>query len=79
MADHTHVLAMAVNTVTGQTVKEQDLTGGVFLNTMKQRAWCMEAAERLASKVGSTNGGTWTPRVQAYTPGRTKIVSRSRF
>jgi len=39
----------------------------------------MEAAERLASKVGSTNGGTWTPRVQAYTPGRTKIVSRSRF
>ena len=54
---HTHVLAMARNTTTGQTVKEQDLTGHRYLNNLKQRDWCQQAADKLAARYVADAGG----------------------
>ncbi len=63
---NTFLLPKARNLQTGQTVKEQDLTGGRF--THAQRALCQEAAERLAQKMSARTGEGWVGFVEEYTP-----------
>jgi hypothetical protein len=60
------LIVKARNTVTGQTVKQQDLTGARF--TLKQRAFAQELAERLAVNMTARTGEPWTALVEAYTP-----------
>ena len=61
-----YLLAKARNTVTGQTVKNQDLTGGRF--TLKQRVLAEDSARQLALKMSARTGDTWLGFVEAYTP-----------
>jgi hypothetical protein len=60
------LLPKARNTVTGQTVKNQDLTGGRF--TLKQRVLAEDSARQLAAKMTARTGDTWQGFVEAYTP-----------
>jgi hypothetical protein len=60
------LLPKARNTVTGQTVKNQDLTGGRF--TLKQRVLAEDSARQLALKMSARTGDTWVGFVEAYTP-----------
>jgi len=57
---------MARNTVTGQTVKTQDLTG-TRLN-LTQRAIAQELADQLAAKMTARTGETWQGFLESYTP-----------
>ncbi len=60
------LLSKARNTVTGQSVKNQDLTGARF--TLAQRAMCQEVADQLAAKMTAKTGETWVGYCEAYTP-----------
>jgi hypothetical protein len=62
----TYLLPKAVNLVTGQTVKQQDLTGARF--KLSQRAICEEMAQRLADTMTQRTGESWAPQVVEYTP-----------
>jgi len=57
---------MARNMITGQTVKNQDLTGAKF--TQKQRVLAEEVAGQLAARMTARTGDTWLGFVQLYTP-----------
>ena len=61
-----YLLPMARNTVTGQTVKNQDLNGTQF--TQKQRVLAEEIAGQLALKMTARTGDTWQGFVKLYTP-----------
>ena len=61
-----YLLPKAINLTTGQTVKQQDLTGGRF--TLAQRALCQEQAEQLARSMTARTGTVWEARVIEYTP-----------
>jgi hypothetical protein len=60
------LLPKARNTVTGQTVKNQDLTGGRF--TLKQRVLAEDSARQLADKMSARTGDLWQGFVESYTP-----------
>jgi hypothetical protein len=61
-----YLLPMARNTVTGQTLKTQDLTGARF--TMAQRFLAEDMAQQLAHKMTARTGEQWQGFVQTYTP-----------
>jgi hypothetical protein len=61
-----YLLPMARNTVTGQTLKTQDLTGARF--TMGQRVLAEDMAAQLAHKLTARTGDQWQGFVQTYTP-----------
>ena len=61
-----YLLPMARNSVTGQTVKNQDLNGTVF--TQKQRVLAEEIAGQLADRMTARTGATWQGFVKLYTP-----------
>jgi hypothetical protein len=61
-----YLLSKARNTVTGQTVKNQDLTGARF--TLAQRSMCQEVADQLATRMTARTGQTWVGFCEAYTP-----------
>jgi nitrate/TMAO reductase-like tetraheme cytochrome c subunit len=65
-----YLLPMARNTVTGQTVKTQDLTGVRF--TLPQRALAEDIARRLAEKMTARTTEQWQGFVQTYTPSSRK-------
>jgi hypothetical protein len=60
------LLPMARSTVTNETVKEQDLSGGRF--TLSQRALAENQARLLAAKMTRRTSDTWLGFVQEYTP-----------
>lgn len=64
------LLSKARNTVTGQTVKQQDLTGARF--TLAQRGMCQEVADRLAADMTARTGDQWVGLCEAYTPTQRK-------
>ena len=61
-----YLLSKARNTVTGQTVKNQDLTGMRY--SLSQRALCQEQADQLAAKMTARTGETWVGFCEAYVP-----------
>jgi hypothetical protein len=61
-----YLLVKARNAVTGQTVKNQDLTGGRF--TLKQRVLAEDSARQLALKMSARTGDEWLGFVESYTP-----------
>ncbi len=61
-----YLLAKARNTVTGQTVKNQDLTGARF--TLQQRSLAEDSARQLALKMTARTGDEWQGFVEQYTP-----------
>ena len=61
-----YLLPMARSTVTGQTVKSQDLTGARF--TQQQRVLAEEVADQLAVRMTARTGESWLGFVQLYTP-----------
>ena len=61
-----YLLPMARNTVTGQTVKTQDLNGLRY--TLQQRVLAESAADQCAAKMTARTGDQWQGFVQAYTP-----------
>ena len=61
-----YLLPMARNSVTGQTVKNQDLTGTVF--TQKQRVIAEQVADQLAVRMTARTGESWLGFVKLYTP-----------
>ena len=65
-----YLLPMARNTVTGQTVKTQDVT--VVRFTLPQRALAEDIARRLAEKMTARTTEQWQGFVQTYTPSSRK-------
>lgn len=61
-----YLLPKARNTVTGQTVKQQDLSGGRF--QLHQRDLCQTQADRLAEQMTAKTRQLWTGFVEPYTP-----------
>jgi hypothetical protein len=61
-----YLLAKARNTITGQTVKNQDLTGARF--TLQQRTLAEDSAHQLAAKMTARTGDAWEGFVEVYTP-----------
>ena len=61
-----YLLPMARNSVTGQTVKNQDLTGARF--TQKQRVLAEDIADQLADRMTARTGDKWQGFVKLYTP-----------
>ena len=61
-----YLLPMARNTVTGQTVKTQDLSGVKY--TLNQRVLAEFAADQCAAKMLARTGDAWQGFVQVYTP-----------
>lgn len=61
-----YLLAKARNTITGQTVKTQDLTGARF--SSKQQTLAQAAADQLAAKMTAKTGEQWQGFLEAYTP-----------
>lgn len=61
-----YLLPMARNVVTGQTVKNQDLTGSRF--TQQQYALAEEQARVLAEKMSTRTGVPWVGFVKPYIP-----------
>jgi len=64
--EHKFLLSKARNTLTGQTVKNQDLTGARF--TLAQRSMCQEVADQLAARMTARTGESWVGFCEAYTP-----------
>jgi hypothetical protein len=64
--EHKFLLSKARNTLTGQTVKNQDLTGARF--TLAQQTLCQEVADQLAAKMTERTGQPWVGYCEAYTP-----------
>jgi hypothetical protein len=60
------LLVKARNTVTGQTVKNQDLTGARF--TLNQRSLAEDSAQQLADRMTARTGDLWVGFCEAYTP-----------
>ena len=67
-----YLLSKARNTVTGQTVKNQDLTGARF--TLQQRGMAQELADLLAAKMTGRTGVQWIGFVEEYTPTERKSL-----
>jgi hypothetical protein len=61
-----YLLPMARNSVTGQTVKTQDLTGTRF--TQRQRVLAEDTARQLADRMSARTGDAWQGFVKLYTP-----------
>ena len=61
-----YLLPMARNTVTGQTVKTQDLNGLRY--TLQQRVLADAAADQCAAKMTARTGVQWQGFVREYTP-----------
>ena len=61
-----YLLPKARNTVTGQTVKTQDLTGARY--STAQRSLAQDMADQLAFKMTARTGEEWTGFLEAYTP-----------
>lgn len=61
-----YLLPMARNTLTGQTVKTQDLTGSRF--TPSQRALAEDMARQLGERMTARTGEQWQGFLQLYTP-----------
>jgi hypothetical protein len=61
-----YLLPMARNTVTGQTVKTQDLTGARF--RIDQRPLAEDMSRQLAEKMTARTGDPWQGFVIRYTP-----------
>ena len=61
-----YLLPKARNTITGQTVKQQDLTGSRF--QMHQRDLCQMQANRLSEQMTAKTRQLWTGFVEQYTP-----------
>lgn len=61
-----YLVVKARNLVTGQTVKNQDLTGARL--ELRQRAIAEDLADQLAAKMTRRTGQTWTGFVETYTP-----------
>jgi hypothetical protein len=59
-------MVKARNIVTGQTVKNQDLTGGRL--ELRQRAIAQELSEQLAEKMSLRTGQKWLGFLEVYTP-----------
>jgi hypothetical protein len=66
-----YLLSKARNTVTGQTVKNQDLTGARF--TLAQRSMCQEVADQLAARMTARTGDLWVGICEAYTPTQRRV------
>jgi hypothetical protein len=64
--EHNFLLAKARNTVTGQTVKNQELTGAKF--NLAHRAECQQTADFLAAKMTARTGDNWIGYCEPYTP-----------
>jgi hypothetical protein len=61
-----YLMIKARNLITGQTVKNQDLTGARL--ELRQRALAEELASQLADKMSRNTGENWTGFVEEYTP-----------
>jgi hypothetical protein len=61
-----YLLTKARNIATGQTVKNQDLTGTRL--ELRQRALAEDLARQLADKMTRTTGEVWQGFVEVYTP-----------
>ena len=61
-----YLMPMARNTLTGQTVKSQDLTGSRY--SSQQRLLAEDAARQLADRMTARTGATWVGFCQEYTP-----------
>ena len=66
-----YLLSKARNTVTGQTVKNQDLTGARF--TLAQRRMCQEVSDQLAMRMTARTGDVWVGFVEEYSPTVRKV------
>ena len=60
------LLVKARNTLTNQTVKQQDLTGQRL--NLRQRAVALELAQRLAQGLTERTREPWVGEVEVYTP-----------
>jgi len=63
---HKYLLPIARNTVTGQSVKNQDLTGARF--TLAQRGMAQEIADQLAARMTARTTEQWQGYLVEYTP-----------
>ena len=61
-----YLVAKARNLITGQSVKNQDLTGARF--TLRQQNLAQESADQLADKMSARTGEPWVGFVETYTP-----------
>ncbi len=61
-----YLVTKARNIVTGQTVKNQDLTGARL--ELRQRALAEQMAGQLADKMTRSTGQEWRGFVEVYTP-----------
>jgi len=61
-----YLLSKARNLVTGQTVKNQDLTGGRF--RLNQHQMAQYSADLLAAKMTRRTRDPWQGFVEEYTP-----------
>jgi hypothetical protein len=61
-----YLLVKARNTLTGQTVKNQDLTGTRL--ELRQRTLAEDLSRQLAAKMTRKTGEAWTGFVEVYTP-----------
>jgi hypothetical protein len=61
-----YLVTKARNIVTGQTVKNQDLTGARL--ELRQRALAEDQADQLAAKMSRSTGEVWQGFVEVYTP-----------
>jgi hypothetical protein len=59
-------MVKARNLVTGQTVKNQDLTGARL--ELRQRTIAEDQADQLAVKMSARTGQEWQGFVEVYTP-----------
>jgi hypothetical protein len=57
---------MARNTVTGQSVKNQDLTGTRY--ALNQRGMAQQIADQLAARMTARTTETWQGYLVEYTP-----------
>lgn len=63
-------LIVKARSASGQTVKNQDLSGARF--TLQQRALAQAAADQLAAKMTDRTRVQWTGFVEVYTPSARK-------
>lgn len=61
-----YLLVKARNTLTGQTVKNQDLTGARL--ELRQRTLAEDLSRQLADKMSRRTGEPWTGFVEVYVP-----------
>lgn len=68
-----YLLPMARNTVTGETVKTQDLSGTRF--TQSQKALALTYAKQLAEDLSGRTGQEWIGFVKIYSPTKRRLGS----